>query len=53
MLNITFSVWVSKTSEFSFELGVIEDNIESNTNPPTLDGDWNFNDKNNTFTLMS
>eukprot|EP01083_Nonionella_stella_P114554 338861_1 len=42
MLNVSFSVWAMKSDQLSFELGAIEDDIESKTNPPTMTGDWDL-----------
>eukprot|EP01084_Bolivina_argentea_P074004 134263_1 len=42
MLNTSFSIWAMKSSHLSFELGAIEDNVESQSNPPTMTAKWDF-----------
>lgn len=45
MLNVSFSVWAIRSQELSFELGAIQDDIESQSNPPSMTGIWKYQDK--------
>jgi len=39
-LNISFTVWAFRSDHIPIELGAIEDDPESQENPPTLTGKW-------------
>ena len=42
MLNVSFSVWIVPTFPIVFELGAIENDPNSKSNPPYLTGPWQF-----------
>ena len=46
MLNASFSIWAMKSEQLSFELGAIQNDVESKSNPPSMTGTWEYQDGN-------
>ena len=42
MLNMSFTVWQMKSAKLAFELGEMSDDPKAESNPPSIDGLWDY-----------